>query len=319
MQDEIQVTILCITYNHGPYIRNTLEHFVKQRVNFSYEILIHDDASTDGTADVIREYVQKYPKVFVPVLRTENLYSQGVSILARLYPKVRGKYVAVCEGDDYWPDLDKLQKQFDFLEIHPEYSGVAGVTEFFDDDGNVTHEPMPGPAFTRKDASEQAFLSVPAANIASNTLMIRSSVIHDPNFIRANEQSPHVGDILLMLKVFENGKLYILPDVLQYHHHQSRENASNYNSIFDWKQKFVHCVAVLNAVTDNYEKNHDLSKWFETSLLNAYIQAGRAGEKQAFMEIYRQAPAEYQMSVKWLWIRKLPSRMLLKIRSLIKC
>ena len=125
MHNEIQVTVLCITYSHEPYIRNTLDHFVNQRVNFSYEILIHDDASTDGTADIIREYAEKYPDIFVPILQTENQYSQGVPIVARLYPKARGKYVAICEGDDYWPDLDKLQKQYDFLESHPDYSGAG--------------------------------------------------------------------------------------------------------------------------------------------------------------------------------------------------
>lgn len=318
MQEQIQVTILCITYNHGPYIRNTLEHFVNQRVNFSYEILIHDDASTDDTADIIREYAEKYPNMFVPILQTENQYSQAVPILARLYPKCRGKYVAICEGDDYWPDLDKLQKQFDFLESHPDYSGVAGVTEFFDDDGNTTRPPMPAAHYAGKDATEWAFLNAAGGNIASNTLMVRASVVQSPSFVRANEESPRVGDILLMLKIFEDGKLYVMPDVLQHHKDQSRENASNYNSIFNLKQKFTHCVDVLNAITNNFEKPHNLSKWFERNLLHAYIQACRAGEKQEFMEIYQQAPAQYQVSLKWLWLKNLPSRAVGKIKRSLK-
>lgn len=318
MQEQIQVTILCITYNHGPYIRNTLDHFVNQRVNFSYEILIHDDASTDGTAEIIREYAEKYPNMFVPILQTKNQYSQAVPILARLYPKCRGKYVAICEGDDYWPDLDKLQKQFDFLESHPEHSGVAGVTHFFDDDDRVTREPMPAPDYAGKDAGEWEYLNVPSANIASNTLMMRSSVVHNPSFLRANEESPRVGDILLMLKTFEDGKLYVMPDIFQFHRDQSRENASNYNSIFNWKQKFTHCVDVLNAITNNFEKPHDLSKWFEKNLFVMYIQACRAGEKQEFMEIYHQAPARYQVSLKRLWLKNLPGRVFAKIKWLTK-
>lgn len=318
MQEQIQVTILCITYNHGPYIRNTLDHFVNQRVNFSYEILIHDDASTDGTAEIIREYAEKYPDVFVPILQTENQYSRGAPVLARLYPKCRGKYVAICEGDDYWPDLDKLQKQFDFLESHPDYSGVAGVTEFFDDDDRVTREPMPAPDYAGKDAGEREYLNIPSANVATNTLMVRTSAVQTPGFIRANEESSRVGDILLMLQTFEHGKLYIMPDVLQHHRDQSRENASNYNSIFNWKQKFTHCVDVLNAITNNFEKPHDLSKWFEKNLFVMYIQACRAGEKQEFMEIYHQAPARYQVSLKRLWLKNLPGRVFAKIKWLTK-
>ena len=99
IQEQIQATILCITYNHGPYIRNTLDHFVNQKVNFTYEILIHDDASTDDTADIIREYAKNYPDIFVPILQTENQYSQGVPIMARVYPKARGKYVVPWCGD----------------------------------------------------------------------------------------------------------------------------------------------------------------------------------------------------------------------------
>ena len=317
MQEQIQVTVLCITYNHGPYIRNTLEHFVNQQVNFTYEILIHDDASTDDTADIIREYAEKYPGVFVPILQTENQYSQGVPIMARIYPKARGKYVAICEGDDYWPDLNKLQKQFDFLEAHPEYSGVAGMTEFFDDDGNTTRPQMPSAAYAGKELTEWTFLNEPGGNVASNTLMVRSSVVQDPCFIRANEDSPKVGDILLMLKTFEDGKLYIMPDVFQFHRDQSREGASNYNAIFDWKQKFSHCVTVLNVVEYHFRKSHDLLKWFEENLLAAYIAAGRKKEKQAFFEVYRQIPKRYQISPCWLWIRRFPKRVAIKLRHVV--
>jgi len=314
MQKEIQVTILCITYNHGPYIRNTLEHFVKQRVNFRYEILIHDDASTDATADIIREYAERYPDVFVSILQKENQYSKGVPIIAKLYPKAQGKYLAICEGDDFWPDLDKLQKQFDFLETHPEYSAVAGVTEFFDDEGNVTRPPVPSGDFVEKDASEAEFLGNPAASIATNTLMMRTSVVQSSGFVRANEESPKVGDILLMLKIFEDGKLYVMPDVFQHHLDQTRANASNYNSIFDWKQKFSHCVTILNVIEKHFEKPHNLSKWFENNLWAAYIHAARCDEKQSFYEIYHRIPKRYQLSPRWLWIKKFPKRVIMKLK-----
>ena len=118
------VSISCITYNHAPYIRECLEGFLMQKTNFPFEILIHDDASTDGTADIIREYQTKYPDIIKPILQTENQYSKGIrGISAKFnFPRALGKYIALCEGDDFWTDPKKLQIQFDFMEAHPDYS-----------------------------------------------------------------------------------------------------------------------------------------------------------------------------------------------------
>ena len=117
----ILVSINCITYNQVDYIRQCLEGFLMQKTNFDYEVLIHDDASTDGTDDIIREYAQKYPAIIKPIFEKENQYSKGIPISATYnYPRVKGKYVAVCEGDDYWTDPYKLQKQVDYMESHPE-------------------------------------------------------------------------------------------------------------------------------------------------------------------------------------------------------
>lgn len=123
MLDNPLVSICCITYNHAPYIRQCLDGFLMQKTNFKYEIVIHDDCSTDGTTEIIKEYAFKYPDIFVPLYEDENQYSKGVrGICAKfVYPKARGKYIALCEGDDYWIDENKLQMQVDFLENNPEY------------------------------------------------------------------------------------------------------------------------------------------------------------------------------------------------------
>ncbi len=120
-KDTIQVSVICNTYNHAAYIRDALEGFVNQKTNFRYEVLIHDDASTDGTADIIREYEVKYPDLIKPIYQTENQYTKGVKISWTFqFHRVTGKYVAFCEGDGYWTDLNKLQKQYDVMESHPE-------------------------------------------------------------------------------------------------------------------------------------------------------------------------------------------------------
>ena len=122
--DQVLVTIKCITYNQAKYIRQALDGFLMQQTNFIYEIIIHDDASTDGTTEIIKEYEKKYPQYIKPIYQTENQYSKkGFQHITRLILKeAKGKYLAQCEGDDYWTDPYKLQKQVDFLENHPDYS-----------------------------------------------------------------------------------------------------------------------------------------------------------------------------------------------------
>jgi len=117
------VTIRCITFNHITFIRDALDGFLLQKTDFPYEILIHDDASTDGTAEVIREYQTLHSDLIRAVFQTENQYSKGLHPWREiLYKMARGKYIALCEGDDYWIDPYKLKKQVEFLEAHPECS-----------------------------------------------------------------------------------------------------------------------------------------------------------------------------------------------------
>ena len=113
------VSIICFTYNHALYIRNCLDGFINQQTNFLFEIIIHDDASTDGTTKIIYEYVKKYPRIIKPIIQKDNQYSIygnfGV-ILNNCLNNCIGEYIAFCEGDDYWIDPLKLQKQFNILQ-----------------------------------------------------------------------------------------------------------------------------------------------------------------------------------------------------------
>ncbi len=119
---EIMVSISCITFNHEQYISDAIESFLMQQTNFNYEILIHDDASTDRTVEIIKEYQKKYPNLIKPIYQTENQYSKGADVSFINEKRAVGKYLSICEGDDYWTDPHKLQKQFDFMEEHPECS-----------------------------------------------------------------------------------------------------------------------------------------------------------------------------------------------------
>ena len=127
------VSICCLTYNHVNFIEDALEGFLKQQVNFPFEIIVHDDASNDGTREKVISYAKNFPEIIFPVLQEVNQYSKRKGSILQMFilPEVRGKYIALCEGDDYWTDPLKLQKQADFMEANPEYSlSVGGFTSF---------------------------------------------------------------------------------------------------------------------------------------------------------------------------------------------
>ncbi|MDE6285162.1 MAG: glycosyltransferase [Bacilli bacterium] len=119
------VVIRCLTYNHEPYIHDALESFVMQQTDFPFVAIVHDDASTDNAKNVIKEFANKYPDIILPIYERENQYSKHDGSLGRIIDtacKATGaEFIAMCEGDDYWTDPLKLQKQVNFLESHPEY------------------------------------------------------------------------------------------------------------------------------------------------------------------------------------------------------
>lgn len=121
-----KLAIRCITYNHGPYIKDALDSFVMQKTDFPFVAIVHDDASTDNTAEIIKEYAEMFSNIIFPIYEKDNQYSKKDGCLGNIMNeacKATGaKYIAFCEGDDYWTDPYKLQKQVDFLESHPDIS-----------------------------------------------------------------------------------------------------------------------------------------------------------------------------------------------------
>jgi glycosyltransferase involved in cell wall biosynthesis len=122
----IKVSISCLAFNHEAFIQKTLEGFMMQKTNFEFEVLIHDDASTDRTVEIINDFVRQYPDVIKPIFQSENQWRKGIRGGAvHNFPRAKGKYIALCEGDDYWTDPTKLQRQVDFLDANPDYALVA--------------------------------------------------------------------------------------------------------------------------------------------------------------------------------------------------
>lgn len=139
------VSVFVTTYNHEAYIEQCLDSILMQNVNFQFEILINDDRSTDGTREIIQKYQKKYPRIIKPVLQKENRYSEGKRsmIIRYLLPLAKGRYYAICEGDDFWTDDTKLQRQVDYLKSHKEYALVFHPVSTFFEDKDSDNEVFP--------------------------------------------------------------------------------------------------------------------------------------------------------------------------------
>ena len=141
------VSIVCITYNHAPYIVKALEGFLMQKTSFPFEVIIHDDASTDGTTEILKDYATRYSDIIKPYFENKNQYSSGDYLfINRMYHNAKGKYIAFCEGDDFWTSESKLQKQVDYMEKHPGASLCFHPVEVFFEKGEK-------PSYTYPDYS----------------------------------------------------------------------------------------------------------------------------------------------------------------------
>lgn len=180
-----------------------------QKTSFRFEVIVHDDASTDGSAAIIREYADKYPEIIKPIFETENLYSKRDGSLRRvMYRSTRGKYVAICEGDDYWTDPYKLQKQVDFLESHPDYVMCSHRFNQYIEDKKLLEEDddkdFQGADYDLKNLIGGKWLT------QTLTLMFRRSALDLQHF----ESYGMSMDIILLYELLRNGKGYCLPDIM---------------------------------------------------------------------------------------------------------
>lgn len=203
---DIKVSICCITYNQKEYISKAIDSFLAQKTNFKFEILIHDDCSTDGTIDILKEYEKKYPKLIKVIYEDENQYSKGVKVTTILYKYCKGKYIALCEGDDYWCDKNKLQIQYDFMEKHPNCSLTVHACYLLDDVTNKRKRKRQ-PYFGSRVYSTKEIILGDGDLFATNSMFYRREYINNlPAFYYL---SP-VGDYPLTIYLSLCGKVYFI-------------------------------------------------------------------------------------------------------------
>lgn len=218
--DEIMVTVSMAAYNHEKYVRQAIESVLMQKVNFKYEILITDDASTDGTSAIIKEYEERYPDIIHAMCRKKNIgvmknvnYRHGHAL---------GKYCAILECDDYWTDQNKLQKQIDFLEAHTDYSACFTSAGVIRDNTNVFQ-------MAKRDVlSMDDYLQTgeKAINIPTATLVHRNVFRDNPRLLDYYRTNKFIGDRITHVLLLRYGKMKYLPMNSAVYRHIKKKTSS---------------------------------------------------------------------------------------------
>lgn len=268
-----KVSVICLAYNQNAFIRQCLDGFVMQKTSFPFEVLVHDDASTDGTADIIREYAQKYPDIIKPIFQSENQWSKGISIYnTHICPKICGKYVAVCDGDDFWTDPHKLQKQVRFLDRHPEYSICFHPVSVLYDDGRVelSHTKRP--------------TDLSLNNLLTGNFIPNLSVMYrwHPKGHQVEQEIPkniYPSDWFMHLLHAKYGKIGFLPDVMGCY----RRNSGGISFVSEFGPDALHVKYGLNEmnffinaeriVAATIPTYHRFVKQQARAICSAYIRA----------------------------------------------
>ncbi len=218
-KENVMVTVICTAFNHEKYLRQCLDGFVMQKTNFRFEVIVHDDASTDRSPQIIQEYAAKFPGLFIPILQKQNLYSRHLPRTPYVIPCIHGKYVSFCEGDDFWIDPLKLQKQVDMMEGHPECHLCVHRVQGCAEDG------------TEIDGSTYPYYAQDTGVIPTDQFLMSISRVGYPYqtssyFVRAEDYIPYrlvppefsriapVGDVPMLLFLGNLGSVSYINDTM---------------------------------------------------------------------------------------------------------
>ena len=283
------VSILCVTYNHKDYIAQALDSFLMQKTNFKFQVIVGDDCSTDGTTEILKEYAKKYPDIIKPIFREKNIGATKNSL--EVYSNAKTPYVAICEGDDYWIDEYKLQKQVDFLETHPDYSicfhPVKVVYEGFDFE--KTDEIYPTQKMIKSGTTFELLLKT---NFIQTT-----SVVYRWMFNQTNTRQYFLdispGDWFISLLHAKEGKIKMLPEIMAVYRRHSQGVWSDSIKSFDklilsWGLHLANFYySVYKNITNSSQAYlQDMFLPNLKSIMNVYYRNKKFKELQTIKERY---------------------------------
>ena len=264
------LAIKCLTYNHEPYIRQCLDGFVMQKTDFPFIAIVHDDASTDKTADIILEYAEKYPEIIRPILEKENKYSKHDGsircVMENAIPQ-SVKYIAMCEGDDYWTDPYKLQKQVDYMAANPDCSLTHTAFRYYYQKNKIlqlSYRESDDINNIEIDDTEKIIKSILDKNryrIQTMTVVYRYDM-----YLDAIKADPFLfsgyflmGDTQLWVELMKRGKIHYIDDVTSVY--RVSDNSVSHSNICDKVLKFsISCEEMRMYICKKYKYNDLLKK-----------------------------------------------------------
>jgi glycosyltransferase involved in cell wall biosynthesis len=301
---ECMVSIWCLCYNHAEYIAQTLDSFLEQETDFPFEIIISDDASTDGSADIIRSYAERYPEIIRPMLLTENVYSTGKNMFATLFfDKTCGKYVAVCEGDDHWTDKTKLQRQVDWLEANPEYSLCVHNTTLHYCGGEQPDRLLLRNHTDDHDISFATLLSGTSYSYHTSAILCRREVICNPPEFYFVANANGFVDYAIALWCGLNGKVRYLNRPMSLYRINSSQGAWSWGVDKQYKplRRFIRgeigMLRALLPLTEGEKKSQTENEILEKEFELMYIEGRDIEQRKApYSRILKNKPLKYRVN-----------------------
>lgn len=305
MSEKIMVSVMCTAFNHAGYVREALDSMVNQQTDFAYEILVNDDCSTDGTADIVRDYAAKYPDKVRAFFPEKNLYSQNIDVYYHtFFPNARGRYVAFCEGDDFWTDPMKLQLQVDFLESHPDYAACVHNTALHYCDSDKADELL----LKREGDGDVEFEHIlPGMHNAWHTssLMARTEVLASPPDYYEIASAHGFGDFPYGLMARNAGRVRYLDRCMSVYRLNSNQAAWS-AGFYYVAQKRIHFLEGMVKTLEAFRKHvkdENVLKLLDENLDEAvFLKLNAQGDAKAMLEprfkkVFRQRPFSFRMKI----------------------
>lgn len=286
-----KVSICCLAYNHEKFIRQALDSFLMQKTNFPFEVLVHDDASKDSTASVIREYEAKYPDIIKPIYQTQNQFAINKSGDKHFnFPRVQGEYVALCEGDDFWIDENKLQKQVDFLDNNADFSMCFHPVKVFYEDGSVPDAIFPDFEGEFKHVKFLDFITLLQKNfIQTNSVMYRWRLTSQEQIDNLYPDGILPSDLFLHLLHAHIGKIGYINEVMAAYRKHKNGLWKGDDEIFhlNYGLPELRFYLALEKQFPEYNKyeGHTTTCAVALSLLQTYLKHKRINEMQEILKL----------------------------------
>lgn len=295
MEKKIDLSVIIISYNQEKYIRDAIESVVNQKTNYKYEILISDDCSPDNTLKIIEEYEKKYPNLIKNIKHDKNLGGTGnILYITKL---AKGKYVTILEGDDYWIDENKIQKQIDFLEKNPKYSGISHLQKGI----NLENEFQGNFPKGYKEDCDINMDDFVKGKIFSSSACLYKNIYRDERkyeeIKKLFELDRTVGDIQLCTYILSLGTVRILNQPMMVYRMRSSKGESNYNSTHNIAEIELTYLKIHKELEKNYDYKYSFyNKIKKNVVLGISYCICKLDFKKA-VEIFKECPKKYKLRI----------------------